>query len=185
MAWDTALPFGMRDTKVVPYTTAALTTLGTAVDFPNARTLSFSESEDYEELRGDDKIVAIRGLGPSVEWEMENGGISIPAYKEINGGTTVTSGVTPAQVTTYTKKVTDQRPYFQASGQSMSDSGGDFHVVLPRARASGGVEGELSDGAFWLTGASGVALPGLKTGDVDTLYKFILNETAVASAVTT
>lgn len=185
MPWDTALPFGMRDTKVVPYTTAALTTLGTAVDTPNARSVSFSESEDFEELRGDDKVIAIRGLGPSVEWEMESGGISVPAYKEMNGGTTSTTGVSPAQVTTYTKKATDQRPYIQVAGQSMSDSGGDFHVVLPRARSSNGVEGELADGAFWLTSASGVALPALKTGDVDTLYKFVLNETAAAAAIST
>ena len=181
MPWDTALPFGMRDTKVTGYTTGAATTLaGTSTDSPNARTLSFSESEDYEELRGDDKIVAIRGLGASVEWEMENGGISIPAYKAMNGGTTVTTGVTPAQVTTYTKKVTDERPYFKAEGQSISDSGGDFHVILYKCRASGSLEGELSDGSFWLTSASGVTLPASLTGEVDTLYKFILNETATA-----
>jgi hypothetical protein len=180
MPWDTALPFGIRDTKVTPYTTSALTTLGTSTDVPNARTLSFSEAEDYEELRGDDKVVAIRGLGATVEWEMENGGISIPAYKNMNGGTTTTTGVSPAQVTTYTKKVTDERPYFKAEGQAMSDLGGDFHGVLYRSRASGGVEGEMADGAFWLTGASGVALPALLTGKVDTLYEFILNETAVA-----
>lgn len=183
MPWDSALPFGMRDTKVKGYTDGGATTLDAAsTDVPNARTLSFSESEDYEELRGDDKIVAIRGLGASVEWEMENGGISIPAYKKMNGGTTTTTGVTPAQVTTYTKKVTDARPYFQAEGQSMSDSGGDFHVVLFKARASSGIEGELSDGSFWLTGASGLALPATLTGEIDSLYKFVLNETAAAIA---
>lgn len=180
MAWDSALPFGMRDTKVTPYTTGAATTLGTGVDQPNARTLSFSESEDYEELRGDDKVVAIRGLGPSVEWEMEAGGISIPAYKSMNGGTTATSGVAPNQVTTYTKKVTDTRPYFKGEGQSMSDSGGDFHVILYKSRASGSLEGELSDGAFWLTSASGVSLPANLTGKEDVLYEFVLNETATA-----
>ena len=47
MPWDNALPFGMRDTKVTPYTTDGATTLGTGVDQPNARTLSFEESEDY------------------------------------------------------------------------------------------------------------------------------------------
>jgi hypothetical protein len=181
MAWDTALPFGARDTKVTGYTTAAATTLnGSSVDQPNARTISFSEAEDFEELRGDDKVVAIRGLGATVEWEMEAGGISIPAYKEMNGGATVTSGTTPNQVTTYTKKVTDQRPYFKAEGQAISDSGGDFHVVLYKARASGSMEGELSDGNFWLTSSSGRALPSTLTGEIDTLYKFILNETATA-----
>lgn len=179
MAWDTALPFGMRDTKVTNYTTAAATTLGTSTDAPNARTLSFSESEDFEELRGDDKVIAIRGLGPSVEWEMENGGISIPAYKSMNGGTSVTTGVTPAQVTTYTKKATDERPYFKGEGQSISDSGGDFHCVLYKCRASGSMEGELGDGAFWLTSASGLVLPATLTAEIDTLYKFILNETVV------
>src|SRR5690349_19739822 len=182
MPWDSALPFGMRDTKVTPYTNSLLTTLGTGTDVPNARTLSFSESEDYEELRGDDKVISIVGKGPSVEWEMESGGISVPAYKNMNGGTTTTTGTTPAQVTTYTKKVTDARPYFKAEGQSISDSGGDFHVNLYRSRASGSVEGELGDGAFWLTSASGVALPALLTGKVDVLYEFVLNETAVAPA---
>lgn len=182
MAWDSALPFGIRDTKVTPYTTDAATTLGTGTDSPNARTLSFAEAEDYEELRGDDKVIAIRGLGPGVEWEMENGGIHIPAYKAMNGGTTVTSGVTPNQVTTYTKKVTDTRPYFKAEGQAMSDLGGDFHGVLYKCRASGGVEGEMADGSFWLTSASGVALPANLTGKVDTLYEFLLNETVTPIA---
>lgn len=180
MPWDNALPFGVRDVKVTPYTTAAATTLGTSTDYPNARTLSFSEAEDYEELRGDDAVKAIVGLGPACEWEMENGGVSIPAYKTMNGGTITTTGTTPAQVTTYNKKVTDIRPYFKAEGQSMSDSGGDFHVVLYKCRASGSMEGELADGSFWLTNASGAALPATLTGKVDFLYEFVLNETAVA-----
>lgn len=180
MVWDNALPFGIRDTKVTPFTTQAATTLGTGADAPNARTLSFSEAEDYEELRGDDKVVAIRGLGATVDWSMEHGGISIPSYKNMNGGTTATTGVAPAQVTTYTKKVTDQRPYFKAEGQAMSDLGGDFHAILYKARASNGVEGELSDGSFWLTAASGRSLPATLTGEEDTLYKFILNETVTA-----
>lgn len=177
---DNALPYGLRDTKVTGYTSEAATTLETSTDYPNARTMSFSEAEDYEELRGDDKVVAIRGKGASVEWEMEHGGISLPAYKAINGGTVTTSGVTPNQVTTYQKKVTDVRPYFKAEGQAISDTGGDFHAILWRCRASGGVEGELADGAFWLTGASGVALPSLITASVDALYDFVLNETVTA-----
>ncbi len=180
MAWDSALPFGIRDTKVTPYTTNAATVLGTLADVPNARTLSFSESEEYEELRGDDKVIAIVGKGAAVEWEMENGGITIPAYKSMNGGSTATTGVSPNQVTTYVKKVTDIRPYFKGEGQSISDSGGDFHVLLHRCRASDSLDGELSDGSFWLTGASGAAIPAAIAGKEDVLYEFILNETATA-----
>ena len=180
MAIDNSLPYGLRDTKITPYTSDALTTFTTGTDNPNARTMSFEESEEYTELRGDDKLVAIRGQGASVDWEMEHGGISIPAYKNMNGGTISTTGVTPNQITTYTKKVTDARPYFKAEGQAISDTGGDFHVVLYRARASESLSGELSDGEFWLTSASGTVLPALVTGKVDVLYEFILNETATA-----
>jgi hypothetical protein len=38
----------------------------------------------------------------------------------------------------------------------------------------------LADGAFWLTSASGVALPATITGKTDYLYEFVLNETATA-----
>ncbi len=181
MPWDTSLPYGMRDTRLTPFTSDAATTYGTALDAPNARTMSFTESEEFSELRGDDKVVAIHGAGPAGEWEMEHGGINIPAYKSIAGGTTATSGTTPNQVTTYTKKSTDARPYFKGEGQSISDNGGDFHVVLPKCKADGDLTGELADGEFWLTGTSGRMLPSTVVADLDILYKFVLNETATAS----
>lgn len=181
MAWDTALPYGMRDISLKPFTDSGLTTLGTIVDLPNSRTLSFEETEEFEELRGDDKVVAIRGKGPGVSWELESGGISIPSYKTMNGGSSSTTGTTPNQVTSYKKMATDARPYFQAEGQSISDNGGDFHARILRARADDSLKGELSDGQFWLTGISGRGLPALTTGKVDWLYEFILNETATTS----
>lgn len=180
---DIALPYGLRDTKVTPYTDDTNTVLDASLtDVPNARTLSFSEAEDFEELRGDDKLVAIRGKGAQVEWEMESGGISLPAYKAMAGGTIATSGVTPNTVTTFTKKVTDQRPYFKAEGQAINDNGGDFHTILYRSRASDSLEGEMGDGSFWLTKASGQTLPSLITGAEDVLYDFVINETATAIA---
>ncbi len=171
----TSLPYGLRDVKLTPYNNAGV--LGTSVDFPNARTFSFEEEEDFEQLRGDDKVVAERGQGPSVSWELEGGGISLEAYAALNGGTLVVSGVTPAIVRTYTKNVADAKPRFKAEGQAISESGGDFHPVLFNAKATEGVSGELADGAFWLTGASGTAIGDPTTGDV---YKFVENETAAA-----
>lgn len=175
-----ALPYGIRDTKITPYTTEAATTLGTSTDNPVARSLSFSEAEDFEELRGDDKVVALRGKGASVEWEMEHGGISLNAYKLMAGGTVTTSGVTPNTVTKFKKKVTDVRPYFKAEGQAINDDGGDFHAVLYKCRASDTLEGEMADGAFWLTSASGQVLPATLTAEIDTLYDFVVNEVATA-----
>lgn len=170
---DESLPYGLRDIKLTPISSAGV--LGTPVDLPNARTLSFEESEDFEELRGDDRVVAQRGQGPTVSWELEGGGISLEAYAAINGGTVTVSGVTPAQVKTYKKLATDSKPRFKIEGQAMSESGGDFHPVLYNCKATDGVSGELSDGAFWLTGASGTAIADPTTAE---LYDFVQNETA-------
>lgn len=169
----TSLPYGLRDVKVTPY--LANGDLGSPVDFPNARTLSFEESEDFEELRGDDRVVAQRGQGPTVSWELEGGGISLEAYVAINGGTLTVAGVAPNTVKTYNKKGGDSKPRFKVEGQALSESGGDFHQVLYNAKATDGVSGEMADGAFWLTGASGTAIADPETDD---LYDFVENQVA-------
>ena len=171
---DEALPYGLRDVKITPLVGG---TLGTPIDLPNSQTFSFEEAEEFTELRGDDKVVTTRGKGAQVEWELESGGISLPAYAALNGGTVTVSGVDPAEVTTYAKKSTDQRPEFKVEGQAMSESGGDFHVVLHRCKASNSLSGELADGAFWVTSCSGIAMP---LSGTDELYEFVQNQTAVA-----
>ena len=47
-----------------------------ATIWPHMQTLTFGETEEYEELRGDDKLVATHGKGAQVEWDLEAGGIS-------------------------------------------------------------------------------------------------------------
>jgi hypothetical protein len=172
------LPYGLRDVKV--YTLTAAGVKGTAVDLPNSRTLSFEEAEDFEELRGDDKVVTARGKGATMAWDLESGGISLEALAVINGGVVTSTGTTPAQVKTYKKLVTDQRPEFFAEGQAMSESGGDFHAVLYRLKATGGVKGELGDGVFYLTQASGDGYGSKAAAKTDVLYELVQNETAAA-----
>lgn len=166
-----ALPYGLRDVKLTPYNAAGV--LGTPVDLPASRTLSYTDSEDFEELRGDDEVQAERGSGPGISWDLESGGISLPAYAVIAGGTTVASGVTPSQTVTYTKNKADVRPYFKIEGQSIADNIGDVHIVFLRARATGDVGGEFGDGSFFLTSGSGKAYPDVTTGD---LYTIVHNE---------
>ena len=176
------LPFGLRSVKIKPYTDAASTTMGTSIVLPYGRTFSFAEAEDFEELRGDDKLIAIRGKGAGVDWELESGGLSFEAMKGMYGGTITETGTTPAQKKSWQKKATDSRPYFQVEGQAISDSGGDVHCVLDRCRATGDLEGEMSDGSFWLSGASGRALPSFQSTRTDVIYEFVQNETATAIA---
>lgn len=171
----TSLPFGLRDVKIAPL--EADGSPGTMVDLPNAQTMSFTENEDYTELRGDDKVVAKRGNGATVDWSLDSGGIALEAYVVMNGGELVVSGVTPNVKKTYSKKSTDSRPDFWAEGQAMAESGGDFHMVLERAKADGGIEGELADGEFWVSSASGTAIG--RVAD-DELYSFVDNETPTA-----
>lgn len=170
---ETALPYGCRDIKIYPL--SGETPSATGIDLPNARTLSFAEAEDFEELRGDDGVVAVHGKGASVNWSMQGGGLNFEAMSAMYGGTITTSGVSPDVIKSWLKKGKDVRGYFQAKGQAISDSGGDVVVTLFKCRCTGEFSGEMGDGAFWLSGASGRAIPLAGTDD---LYKFEHRETS-------
>jgi hypothetical protein len=175
-----ALPYGLRDVKLMRLTDDGTATVGGAVDLPASRTLSFSETEEFSELRGDDRVVASRGGGPMIEWDLEAGGISLEAYAIMAGGTIVTSGSTPNVIKRFRKLVTDSRPYFKIEGQAINDNGGDFHGIIYRAKADGALEGSMGDSEFWLTAASGKGYGSLEAATLDAVYDFIHNETATA-----
>lgn len=175
------LPYGLRDVKLRGFTDAAWTTPdASSTDLPYARTFSFSEAEEFESLRGDDTTITTRGRGAEVQWELESGGISLFAYAKIAGGTVTQSGTTPNQINRYRKLTTDSRPYFKVEGQVISDSGGDFHGIVYRARATGDIGGEFGDGQFFLTSASGSGFGSFEAASLNALYDLVQNETAVA-----
>lgn len=176
------LPYGLRDIKLTAYTTLAATTLaGASVDLPNAQTLSWTENEDFTDLRGDDTLVTSHGQGPSISFDLESGGISMEAYAIMAGGAIVESGTTPNQIKTYTKTITDQRPFFKVEGQSISDSGGDFHTVLWRCKITGDIKGEQKDGQFLVPALSGTGYGSLVSGSEGDLYSLVQNETITAN----
>jgi len=169
-----ALPYGLRDVKLTPINSDG--SLGTAVDLPVSQTLSFSEAEEFEELRGDDVVVAIHGKGPSVEFDLEAGGISLEAWKVLTGGTLADTGSTPTQTKSLLKKTTDSRPYFRIEGQSINDVDGDTHVIIYKCKLTDNLEGEFADGQFFITSCSGQGI-----GDAsDQLYKITWNETSAS-----
>jgi hypothetical protein len=173
------LPYGLRDVGLKALDNNK-SNPGVLVDLPYGRTFSFSETEEFQELRGDDVVITTRGSGPNPEFEIESGGIKLDAFKMIAGGTVVASGTTPNQKNTFTKLSTDGRPFFKIEGQAISDSGGDFHAIGYAGRATGDIEGELADGAFWLSGTSGRFLPTNEAGHTNKMYEFIQNESVVA-----
>lgn len=174
MTLGMSLPFGLRDVKVFPIDASG--TVGTGVDLPASQTLEFRESEDFEELRGDDVVQAEHGKGPSVTWTLEAGGISLEALVVMSGGTETLSGTTPNQIKKLAKGGTQARPYFQIQGQVISDSGGDFHAVIYKCKCDGDIGGTFADGSFWISALSGKGIPSAS----DKLYDLIQNETAVA-----
>lgn len=179
-----ALPYGIRDCKLTPYIDAAGTTLGTvSVDLPNMQTFSFSETEEFQELRGDDRIVTTRGRGAQVEWSLEAGGISLPAWAIFTGGEIIEEGVTPNRKTTLRKRGSDSRPFFRVEGQAISDSGGDVRTTVYRCRCNDAIEGEFADGEFFVTNVSGLGLPLLDDAN-DLLYDFVQNEQKTVISLT-
>lgn len=172
---DYALPFGLRQVKLVPLDDAGLEITAAAKFLPASRTFSFGETEEFETLQGDDRTVASHGSGPTTSWDLEGGGISLDIWKILSGGTVVSSGTTPAAVRTFTKKTSESRPYFNAYGRSISDNGGDLGMVCYRCKADGDLELELSNGSFALTAASGTGFGNLTD---EKLYDFIHHETA-------
>lgn len=168
-----ALPFGLRQVKLTPLDADG--SKGTPVFLPASRTFSFAEAEDFETLEGNDRTEASHGAGPTVDWDLEGGGISLAVWKILSGGTTTATGVTPSAVNTYTKKTSDSRPYFEVEGRAISDNGGDFVAQVFRCKADGDLEIELAGGSFLLTAASG---KGYGDPVTEELYKFKHNETA-------
>lgn len=192
MALGNTLPYGLRDVKLIQYTALDALTFGsTLTDLPVARTFSFNDTEEYNDLRGDDALQTSHGQGAQVEWELESGGISFAAHAILAGGTVTETGISPNQVKRFRKYSTDQRPFFVAVGQAISDNGGDFKSYVWRCRATGNVEGELSDGEFLIPSVSGIGFPCLVNGNVagssilGAAYDFVQSETVANIAAPT
>lgn len=178
------LPYGVRDLKLTEYIDDLGMVLGTqSVDLPYMQTLNFTEAEEFAELRGDDKLVTTRGRGSQVNWDLEAGGLSVPAWATFTGGSVIEDGLTPNRIIELQKKSTQSRPFFRIDGKMISDSGGDVLVRIYRCRANGDITTNFQDGEFGTTQVSGVGLPLLDDTN-DLLYSIFRRETSAALSLT-
>lgn len=179
-----ALPYGVRDCKLTPYNDAQGTVLDNeSIDLPNMQTLTFSEKEEFQELRGDDKLITTRGKGAQVDWSIEAGGMSVKAWAVLTGADVIETGLTPNRKIILRKKATTTRPFFRIDGRIVSDSGGDVHVRIYRCRCNDSIQGDFKDGEFFVTSAGGVGLPLLDDTN-DLLYDIIRHETPTVLTLT-
>lgn len=173
------LPYGMRDIKVATLDSAGVK--GTSVDLPAAQTLEFTEETSSQTLRGDDQVVAQRVTIDNVSWTLDSGGISFEAYTIIAGGAVTTTGSTPNVKKQWRRMGTDAYPDFYMEGQSLSESGGDHHLVFHRAKATQ-ISGTMQDQEFWVSHAEGNAIATLTAANVGAVWDMVANETATAIA---
>lgn len=159
-------PYGLREVKLVRD--------GSAVSLPAAQKFSFSERIKADELRGDDKLVALVGFAEAAEWELEAGGISLESLAIMTGRTATASGLTPNRTVTMTATGGQVFPYFKVYGKSIGDLGtDDIHAKLFKCKLTE-ISGEFSEGGFFVTACSGIAIDDGTNG----IYQFVQNETA-------
>ena len=179
-----ALPYGVRDIKITPYVDAAGTVLDTvSYDLPYIQTLSFSEAEEFSELRGDDKLITTRGQGAQVDWDLEAGGMKTKIWAIFTGGEVVERGATPNREIELRKKSTQARPYFRIDGKVISDSGGDIHVRIYRCRCNDTIDADFADGEFATTAVSGLGMPLLDDAN-DLIYSIFRHESSTDLTLT-
>lgn len=160
--------FGLREIKLV--VGATLVTLNAA------QTMTFKERIKSGELSGNDKTLAVVAFSDALEWELEEGGISMAAYALITGRTAVLSGTGTAEVLTLNADAATAFPYFKIYGKSLGDTTDDVHVKVYKAKVTGGLEGQFADGEFFVSKCSGVAIDDGTNG----IYDIVHNETAAA-----
>lgn len=176
---DHRLPYGLRDLKVATLSNTGVK--GTLVDLPAAQTLEFTETTSEQELRGDDVVKAKRTTVEAVEWTMDAGGIQFQAMVVIAGGTYSTTGTTPSVVNKWRRLEGEAYPDFYLEGQALSESGGDHHTVIHRAKANQ-ISGTHQDQEFWVSHAEGTGIGTLTAANVGAVWDMVANETTTAIA---
>lgn len=84
-----ALPHGdIRGVKLTPYVDFYQGPISTGPPFtlPDSVTMSFSESEEFPEIKGDDVLIATSSGPRTVSWEMEPADINLEVWKMLTGG---------------------------------------------------------------------------------------------------
>ena len=161
--------FGLRQIKLV--NAAGATELLNA-----AQTMTFKERVKSGELSGNDHTLAVVSFSDAVEWELEEGGISIEAYALMTGHTPTLAGTTPNQTLTLNADAMTAFPYFKIYGKSVGDAGDDVHVKVYKAKITGGIEGQFADGEFFVSKCAGVAIDDGSVG----IFDIVHNETTAA-----
>lgn len=170
------MAFGDTGVKVFGLNQIKLVVGATILTLNAAQTMTFKERVKSGELSGNDKTLAVVSFSDALEWELEEGGISMAAYALMTGRTATLSGTGTAELLTLNADAATAFPYFKIYGKSLGDAGDDVHVKVYKAKITGGIEGQFADGEFFVSKCAGVAIDDGTNG----IYDIIHNETATA-----
>lgn len=140
---------GFNDLKVAPVT-GVDDDVGTAVDYPGARTLDFGVESDSDELEGDDTIIAIARGTKSGSGSIELGRNNPEALAVMSGGTVVTSGTTPNEVKTLEESAENDTVFFQIIGRARgADTAGSiYEPTIWKAMLTSGLNESLTQNGW-------------------------------------
>lgn len=164
-------PYGLREVVIANLDESVV------VSLPAAQTLTFKERISSGELKGNDRLQSVVGIVEAIEWELENGGISLAAYAVMTGRTVVTAGTTPSQTRTMNGQGGDLMPYFKIYGKAVGeDTTDDIHCVIYKAKVTDNIEGKMGGDEFLVTKAGGIGVDDGTNG----IFDWIQHETAAA-----
>jgi len=141
------MPYSIMDAKVFPYSAGVP---GTAKDMPGIRRVEMEASVEETEHRGDNSILAVAASFNSVDLTIEVGQLNLDAIAALSGGLVETTGATPDQIRTLTRKSTDNLADYQikAKTNSRTVDGGATWLTFPRCQWVGGPSYSMEDNEF-------------------------------------
>jgi hypothetical protein len=160
------LPYSIEDAGVFPYSAGVP---GTLKDIPGIRRVEMDAQIEETEHRGDNRILAVAASINSFDLTLEIGQLNLDAIAALSGGTVATTGTTPDQIRTLTRKSTDVIADYQikAKTTSKTSDGGAFWLTFPRCQWVGGPSYALADNEFPVMEITARAVPQAST---NTLY---------------
>ena len=140
---DAEIARGLADLQVAPITGADV--VGTWVDVPGARSLSFNVESDSDELEGDNGIIAKVRNPKSLSGSIEIGKINLAALAVLLGGAVETSGTGATAVSELEEEAGTSVSYYQLAGQApgVDVEGSAYRVTIKKALTPSGLDETL------------------------------------------
>lgn len=137
--------FGIDDAKAA--NVAADGTVGPKTDILGVSSLSMGVESDSVEHRGDNTSLRIRKTGKRVTGSVEQAATQIAAYAIVSDGSTLSSGVAPNIIVTYSEPSSSKGKTYQLEAQAADVSGATRFTIL-KATTTGGPNFEWAEGEF-------------------------------------